>query len=118
MLIPLYINIQIGPLCCAQTSYYQADWQSCNDAADFTSTAVQTCATCLSYACIDWVVGSAAMTQREADYYRETNDSVYFAVGAFGNDSSKAGLCYRITTAESPVPLIAQVGTLRFHSHV
>jgi len=103
-------NIKIsGPLCCGQTAYYQTNWQTCNNAADYTSTPVTSCSTCLSYSCLDWIVGSQAMTQREASYFRDTNDSVYFAVGALGGDASLAGLCYRITLEQTDRDIIAQV---------
>lgn len=49
------------------------------------------------------------MTQREAAYYRETNDSVYFAVGALGPDIANAGLCYRISLEQTDRDIIAQV---------
>ena len=60
MYVCTYDNINsVGPLCCAQTSYYQSDWQSCGNAADYTTAnPVQSCGTCLSYSCMDWVVGS------------------------------------------------------------
>jgi len=49
------------------------------------------------------------MTQREASYFRDTNDSVYFAVGALGGDASLAGLCYRISLDQTDRDIIAQV---------
>ena len=56
----IYALFVTGPLCCAQTSYYQTNWQTCGNAADYTTAnPVQSCGTCLSYSCIDWVVGSA-----------------------------------------------------------
>ena len=49
------------------------------------------------------------MVQREQDFLRETNESVTFAVGSFGNDNSRAGLCYRIKSDQATQDIIAQV---------
>ena len=31
------------------------------------------------------------MTLREKDYFKKTKDSVYFGVGSYGNDPTRAG---------------------------
>lgn len=53
-------------------------------------------------------MGSQLMQQREDEYKNATGDSVYFAVGSFGTDNSKGGLCYRITIPDSNRDIIAQ----------
>eukprot|EP01038_Epipyxis_sp_PR26KG_P013164 gene13164-17637_t len=94
-------------LCCQLDSYelYQ-QWSYCANAADG---GITSCAQCSSYQCIDWTVGSNAMQQREASYKSRTNDNVYFAVGSYGNDQTRAGLCYRLTTADISKDIIFQV---------
>eukprot|EP01035_Chromulina_nebulosa_P014268 gene14268-18900_t len=57
------------------------------------------------------------MVQREQDFLRETNESVTFAVGSFGNDNSRAGLCYRIKTEQATQDVIAQVISLGSNSN-
>lgn len=84
----------------------------CLNAAVYSSdVVVSTCSTCFSYQCIDWVMGSAGMKAREDSYNMANKDSVYFAVGAYGSDPSRGGLCYRITVPGTDRDIIAQVHT-------
>eukprot|EP01038_Epipyxis_sp_PR26KG_P013165 gene13165-17638_t len=101
------IESTLPDLCCQLDSYelYQ-QWSYCANAADG---GITSCAQCSSYQCIDWTVGSNAMQQREASYKSRTNDNVYFAVGSYGNDQTRAGLCYRLTTADISKDIIFQV---------
>ena len=39
---------------------------------------------------------STAMQERELQYLKETKNAVYFAVGSYGSDPKRAGLCYRM----------------------
>ena len=48
------------------------------------------------------------MKSREATYTSRTGDSVYFGVGSYGNDQTRAGKCYRITAASLDRDLIVQ----------
>lgn len=52
--------------------------------------------------------------QREESYFRATNDSVTFAVAAYGTDGSHAGLCYRISSSQASQDVIAQVFLFHF----
>lgn len=65
----------------------------------------------MAYSCVDWLAGSAGMQQREANYLTRTGDKVYFGVGSYGSDLTKAGLCYRVTTDTVDRDLIVQVIT-------
>ena len=103
----------IGPLCCASTSYYRTNWQSCSNAADGSLSAISSCSSCAAYQCIDWTVGSHGMRQREEVYFNNSGDSVYFAVGSYGYDDSRAGKCYRISSPSIDRDVIAQVPLLR-----
>lgn len=49
------------------------------------------------------------MQQREASFLAATGQSVYFGVGSYGNNQTRAGLCYRITVASADRDLIVQV---------
>jgi len=93
------------PLCCDTTSY-ASSWTYCNSAAGLS---MSSCSTCAAYQCIDWTAGSVAMQAREASYLAATGDSVYFGVGSYGNDQSRAGKCYRITASGVDRDLIVQV---------
>ena len=97
-------------LCCASSSYYRSSsWQSCSAANDPTVGEITSCTDCFAYQCIDWTVGSRAMRTREANFYNETGQMVYFAVGSFGNDPSIGGQCYRISTDSIDRDIIMQV---------
>ena len=65
----------------------------------------------MAYSCVDWLAGSAGMQQREANYLARTGDRVYFGVGSYGSDPTKAGLCYRVSTDTVDRDLIVQVVT-------
>ena len=101
----------MDPLCCRETKYFEYDWQYCANPADPANKNVADCTTCLVYSCVDWLAGSAGMQQREASYLDRTGDSVYFGVGSYGSDTTKAGLCYRVTAATIDRDLIVQVVT-------
>ena len=100
-------------LCCAETPYADWVWPYCKNAADKSANKnVTTCDACMSYQCLDWMVLSHGMTVREQQYFNRTNgDSVYFGVGSYGNDPSRAGLCYRISATGVDRDLIVQVIT-------
>ena len=93
------------PLCCSTVSY-AGSWSYCNSAAGLSMTS---CATCAAYQCIDWTAGSAAMQAREQSYFAATGDAVYFGVGSYGNDQTRAGKCYRISASGIDRDLIVQV---------
>ena len=86
-----------GEMCCEYTPYGPASkWRACNNAANPSLGNVRTCDTCLSYQCLDWTAGSAAMQKREASFAANSGIQVYFAVGSYSNDPTRAGLCYRL----------------------
>jgi hypothetical protein len=66
----------IDPLCCATTSYADISWQTCDNAASSDLGEVSSCASCLAYACLDWLPGSQEMQDREKLYYSNTLDQV------------------------------------------
>lgn len=94
------------PLCCSSTNY-ASNWQYCNSAAG--QWGVSSCSTCESYQCIDWSVGSILNQERESSFYNSTGQRVYFGVGSYGNDQTRAGKCYRITASGIDRDLIVQV---------
>ena len=49
------------------------------------------------------------MKAREQSYFDRTGDSVYFGVGSYGNDQTRAGNCYRVTAGSVDRDLIVQV---------
>lgn len=98
-------------LCCLTSNYADGYWQGCVNAADPTIGTINSCANCIAYACLDWLPGSADMIDRATMYFDHTYDNVYFGVGSFGADSTKGGLCYRITASGVDRDLIAQVIT-------
>ena len=110
-LVPSTSTPSLDSLCCENTPYDRYDWQYCADPSDPANRNVSTCSTCFVYSCVDWLAGSAGMQKREADYYSRTGDQVYFGVGSYSNDPTRAGLCYRITTETIDRDIIAQVIT-------
>jgi hypothetical protein len=98
------------PLCCAHMSYYEkSNWQNCIQAYDPSVTLATNCSTCMAYQCVDWTAGSSAMQTRENMYFNATRDKVYFAVGSYGMDSSRAVNCYRVSTDNIDRDIIMQV---------
>ena len=108
LLFFVYI-LYVGPLCCASTSYYRTNWQTCPNAADGSLSVISSCSSCAAYQCIDWTMGSQAMLQRQELYFNNSGDSVFFAVGSYGTDDSRAGKCYRISSPSIDRDIIAQV---------
>ena len=49
------------------------------------------------------------MQAREKAFFAATGEKVYFGVGSYGNDQTRAGLCYRITASGVDRDLIVQV---------
>jgi hypothetical protein len=96
-------------LCCDSTDYSNSNYLFCVNGKDFPTTPISSCATCVSYQCIDWTVGSKANKAREASFYSETGQSVYFAVGSYGSNPSGGGLCYRISSNSIDRDIILQV---------
>ena len=94
------------PLCCAATSYGSSNWRSC--AAGTSTSQTADCSQCIAYQCIDWTAGSVGMKNREATYTSRTGDTVYFGVGSYGNDQTRAGKCYRISATNLDRDLIVQ----------
>ena len=70
---------------------------------------MNSCLTCASYQCIDWTVGSTMNQAREKSFKQRTGVDVYFGVGSYGNDQTRAGLCYRVTVTGVQTDLIVQV---------
>ena len=66
-------------------------------------------ATCVSYQCIDWTIGSVANKVREESFYQRTGQQVYFGVGSYGNNASRAGQCYRISVSSVSRDILVQV---------
>ena len=96
----------VDPNCCASTSY-SGSWPNCNSGAGisyFTG-----CSECVAYACIDWSAGSIANQAREAAFFQRTGQQVYFGVGSYGNQPTRAGNCYRITVGGVDRDFITQV---------
>ena len=86
-----------GGFCCASTSYYTMDWESCVDGGNNLIPKHQdSCTTCITYQCLDWLPGSVLMTEREDAYNEKSGDNVYFGVGAAGRSDLDAGKCFRI----------------------
>ena len=95
-------------LCCLSTDYSQTDFHNCESGV-ISSGPIASCATCVAYQCIDWDIGSAANTAREAEYFAQTGDKVYFGVAAYSNRTTSAGLCYRVTSPSIDRDLIVQI---------
>ena len=95
-------------LCCLTTDYSQTDFHNCESGV-ISSGPIASCATCVAYQCIDWDIGSAANTAREAEYFAQTGDQVYFGVAAYSNRTTSAGLCYRVTSPSIDRDLIVQI---------
>jgi len=77
------------------------------------------CADCLSYQCIDWTIGSASNNARQAAFKVRTKQDVYFGVGSYGNDMTRAGYCYRLQVSNVNKDIIVQVvnqGDLQINS--
>ena len=104
------ISSQQLALCCADTDYSKTNFLYCANGKDFSSAPISSCASCVSYQCIDWTFGSAANTVREATFFQETNEKVYFGVGSYSSaNTDPGGLCYRITTSSLDRDLIVQI---------
>ena len=95
-------------LCCSGTDYSKINYYNCESGV-LPLAPISTCATCVAYQCIDWTLGSAANAAREADYFAQTGDSVYFGVGSYSNRTSYAGLCLRVSSASIDRDLIVQI---------
>ena len=95
-------------LCCLSTDYSQSDFFNCESGV-IANTPIASCAACVAYQCIDWSIGSAANTAREAEYFAQTGDSVYFGVASYSNVTTSAGLCYRVTSPSIDRDLIVQI---------
>ena len=63
----------------------------------------------MSYQCIDWTIGSNANAIREASFFQRTGQSVYFGVGSYGNNATRAGFCYRIKLSSVIKDVVIQV---------
>lgn len=96
-------------LCCDTTDYSKSNYLYCINGKDFPTNPVSSCATCVSYQCIDWTVGSKANKAREASFFSATGQSVYFAVGSYGSNPSGGGLCYRLSSDSIDRDIILQV---------
>jgi len=65
----------------------------------------------MSFACMDWTFGSAAMRAAEISFNQNNGDDVRFGVGTFGtSDDPQRGLgnCYRVEVDGMDKPLILQ----------
>jgi len=71
--------------------------------------APKTCNTCMAYQCLDWTVGSRTNAQREAAFRARTGQDVYFGVGSYGDNMTRAGYCYRLTVTNVLKDIIVQV---------
>lgn len=96
-------------MCCSSFSYADYDISTCYNPADKSLGDVASCATCVSYFCLDWLPGSQEMIERESLYFNNTNDKVYFGFGAYGFESSRGGYCYRLTVDSIDRDIIVQV---------
>lgn len=67
------------------------------------------CSTCISYQCLDWTIGSTSNSKREASFKARTKQDVYFGVGSYGNNITRAGYCYRLTATNVAKDIIVQV---------
>jgi hypothetical protein len=99
-------RIVSDPLCCAATSYASTNWGNCAASASTSQSA--DCSQCIAFQCIDWTAGSVGMKGREATYASRTGDNVFFGVGSYGNDQTRAGKCYRITASNLDRDIIVQ----------
>lgn len=66
------------------------------------------CNTCIAYQCLDWTVGSQSNQARESAFKARSGEDVHFGVGSYGNDQTRAGLCYRISSTSFEKDLIVQ----------
>ena len=55
------------------------------------------------------------MQARELQYLQETKESVFFAVGSYGNDPKRAGMCYRMKLRGVKSDIIMQVTLFPTH---
>ena len=88
---PTYQRVENNQ-CCETTDYNNNNnnqWKTCNSAGG--ETQVSDCSRCVSYQCIDWTIGSNFNKVREAAFKRKTFENVFFGVGSYGNDESRAG---------------------------
>ena len=106
-LIPVSAPTLDPALCCMNTDYSKTNYLNC--ASGVTTTPIATCASCVAYQCIDWNVGSKGNAAREAAYFAQTGDSVYFGVGSYSNRTTSAGLCYRVKSPAIDRDLIVQI---------
>lgn len=67
------------------------------------------CSTCIAYQCLDWTIGSKTNAKREAAFKARTKQDVYFGVGSYGNNITRAGYCYRLTVTNVAKDIIVQV---------
>ena len=95
-------------LCCLDTDYSTTNYFNC-ESGTLPAAPIASCATCVAYQCIDWDVGSAANAVREAEYFSQTNDSVYFGVASYSNSSSSGGLCFRVSSPSIDRDVIVQI---------
>jgi hypothetical protein len=64
---------------------------------------------CVSYQCLDWTAGSVSNTKRQAAFKARTGNDVIFGVGSYGDNTTRAGFCYRIKVSNVARDLIVQV---------
>ena len=97
-------------LCCGKTDYSSTNYLTCSNGKDYSTAPIASCATCVSYQCIDWTFGSSANAAREASFFAETGQNVYFGVASYSKANRiEAGLCYRITARNIDRDLIVQI---------
>lgn len=97
-------------LCCGTTDYSKSNYLYCSNGKDYSTGPISSCATCVSYQCIDWTFGSAANTAREKSFLARTGEKVYFGVGSYSSaNPTPGGLCYRITASNLDRDLIVQM---------
>lgn len=100
-------------LCCENTDYSNTEYLNCVNGKDFPTSPIANCGTCVAYQCMDWTVGSKLNAQRQAAFLQQTGQDVYFGVGSYGgayqNDPTKGGICYRISTTTIKKDIIVQV---------
>lgn len=99
-----------SPLCCETTDYSKTNYLYCTNGNNYAAAPITSCATCVSYQCIDWTFGSTANAQREASFLARTGQNVYFGVASYSSaNPTPGGLCYRITTNNLNRDLIVQI---------
>eukprot|EP01035_Chromulina_nebulosa_P039828 gene39828-53860_t len=57
----------------------------------------------------DWTIGSTSNFARQAAFKARTRQDVYFGVGSYGNNMTRAGYCYRLSLTSVTKDIIVQV---------